>query len=68
MLQAVREEGSYPGGRVHVVPLPEEVYGAGASRDFSIRRIEAVLGEKELKEHLNKEMLKVGQDFGVLFA
>lgn len=58
--QVVRGEGSYPGGRVHVELLPAEVHGEGYQRDLSMRRIEAVLGDKEIKEHCAKEMLKVG--------
>lgn len=57
--QVVHGDGCYPNGRVHVEVLPPEVHGEGCCRDFSLRRIEGVLGEKELKEHVGKELLKV---------
>lgn len=57
--QAVREEGAYANGRVHVQLLPEELYGAGCEKQFSLRRLEAVLSEAEQAEHLQREMLKV---------
>lgn len=55
--QAVREEGAYPNGRVHVEPLPPEVHGAGGPlRHFSLRRVEGVLGEREVAEHAAREV------------
>ncbi len=57
--QVVKEEGCYPNGRVHVDVLPTEVYGQGCHRDFSLRRIDSVMGKKELKDHVDKELLKV---------
>jgi hypothetical protein len=59
-VQVVKEEGCYPGGRVHVELLPTEVYGPGCRRDFSLRRIDGgPLGEKDLNDHISKELLKV---------
>jgi len=58
--QAVREDGAYANGRVHIALLPEELYGAGCEKQFSLRRLEAVLTEAEQQEHLSKELLKVG--------
>ncbi|PRW58303.1 Structural maintenance of chromosomes flexible hinge domain-containing 1 [Chlorella sorokiniana] len=57
--QATKEEGAYANGRVHVELLPAEVYGAGCEKQFSLRRLEAVLSEVEQQEHLQREMLKV---------
>jgi hypothetical protein len=58
--QAVREEGAYANGRVHVEPLPEEVHGVGAPlRHFSLRRIEAVMEEKEVAEHAAREAARL---------
>ena len=59
-VQSVREEGSYANGRVHVELLPAEVYGPACEKQFSLRRLGAVLKEAEAEEHLQKEMLKVG--------
>ena len=59
-MQAVREEGAYANGRVHVELLPAEVYGAACEKQFSLRRLEGALTEVEEREHLQKEMLKVG--------
>ena len=56
----VREEGAYANGRATLELLPPEVYGPGCEKQFSLRRLEAVLGEAEQAEHLAKEMLKVG--------
>lgn len=58
--QVVREEGAYANGRATLELLPPEVYGPGCEKQFSLRRLEAVLGEAEQAEHLAKEMLKVG--------
>ena len=58
--QAVREEGAFANGRVHVDPLPKEIHGdATAAREFSLRRLEAVLDEKETEEHCLKEMARL---------
>ena len=58
--QAVREEGAYANGRVHVELLPPEVYGAGCEKAISLRRLDGVLSEAEQQEHTQKELLKVG--------
>ena len=65
-MQSVREEGSYANGRVHVELLPAEVYGPACEKQFSLRRLGAVLTEAETDEHLQKEMLKVGSCDGWL--
>lgn len=62
--QAVREEGGYANGRVHVELLPTEVYGAACEKQFSLRRLEVVLTEAEQQEHLAKELLKVRPGVG----
>ena len=56
--QATRDEGAYANGRVHIELLPAEVYGTGCEKQFSLRRLEAVLSEAEQQEHLQREMLK----------
>lgn len=61
-MQATKEEGAYANGRVHVELLPAEVYGGGCEKQFSLRRLEAVLSEAEQQEHMQREMLKVGRD------
>ena len=55
----MRDEGAYANGRLHVELLPAQLYGAACEKQFSLRRLEAVLTEAEQQEHLQKEMLKV---------
>jgi hypothetical protein len=62
--QAVREEGSYANGRLHVELLPPEVYGPACEKRYSLRRMEAVLSEAEEAEHVQKELLRVGASAG----
>lgn len=62
--QAVREEGSYANGRLHVELLPPEVYGPACEKQYSLRRMEAVLSEAEEAEHVQKELLRVGAAAG----
>lgn len=59
-LQAVREEGAYANGRLHIELIPAEVYGPSCEKQFSLRRLEAVLSEAEQQDHLQKELLRVG--------
>lgn len=54
----VREDGAYANGRVHIELLPAELHGSGCEKQFSLRRIEAVMSEAEQLEYLAKEMLK----------
>lgn len=56
---AVREEGAYANGRIHVEPLPNEIYGSAATKDYSLRRLDAVLDDKEAEEHCAKELAKL---------
>jgi len=56
---AVREEGAYANGRVHVTLLPEGVHGAASARDYSLRRLECVLSEQEVQDHCQKEMSRL---------
>jgi hypothetical protein len=58
--QAVRNEGAYSNGRVHVEPLPKGIHGSnGPAKPFSLRRLDAVLSEKETEDYCSKEMAKL---------
>jgi hypothetical protein len=58
-MQAVRAEGSYSNGRLHIELLPTAVYGPATEKQFSLRRLDAVLSEAEQEEHMQKELLRV---------
>jgi hypothetical protein len=58
-VQAVREEGAYPNGRLHLELLPAQLYGPACEKQYSLRRLEAVLSEEEAQEHLQKELQRV---------
>eukprot|EP00887_Chlorella_sp_A99_P005757 scaffold1.g5757.t1 len=57
--QAVKEEGCYANGRLHVELLPPELHGAGCEKAFSMRRLEAVLTEAEVEEYVATQLKKV---------
>lgn len=58
--QAVRDEGAYSNGRVHVEPLPKGIHGSnGPAKNFNLRRLDAVLTEKETEDHCSREMAKL---------
>ena len=54
------EDGTYPGGRLTVQPLPEQVYGRGTLRTFALRRIQSVISDADAQDHIERELLKVG--------
>ena len=63
---AVREEGAYANGRIHVEPLPSEIHGVSSTKDFSLRRLEAVLNEKEVEiDHLQTTVISLSQKMEV---
>lgn len=49
----------YANGFVTVQPMPVEVHGAQARKTLPLRRIEKVLEDTELQEHVVKELQKV---------
>lgn len=51
----------YANGQVAVKPLPPELHGSQASRILPLRRIEKVLDESEVKQHIAKEIAKVSR-------
>lgn len=57
--QVVQNEGCYSGGRVTVCALPAEVLGADNLHTWPLRRLEGLVAEEELQEHVNRELLKV---------
>ena len=57
--QVVLEDGTYPGGRLTVQPLPAQVYGEGNLRTLSLRRVEAIVSEADAQDHIDQELLKV---------
>ena len=59
LLQVVQEAGVYANGQVLVQPVPAAVYGEGAQRTVPLRRLEAVLTEAQMQEHISKELQKV---------
>ncbi|KAL4443930.1 hypothetical protein ABPG75_011667 [Micractinium tetrahymenae] len=63
--QAVREDGAYANGRVHIELLPAELHGSACEKQFSLRRVDAVLSEAEQQEYLAKEMLKVASSLRI---
>ena len=58
-LQVVLEDGTYPGGRLTVQPLPEQVHGKGTLRTLSLRRIQGIPSEADAQDHIERELLKV---------
>lgn len=56
---AVREEGAYANGRVHIQQLPEEVHGTAAVKTFSMRRLECMLSAKQTEEHCQRETARL---------
>jgi hypothetical protein len=57
--QVVQCEGCYSGGRVTVAALPEELLGVNNLHTWPLRRVEGKVGEEELREHVNRELMKV---------
>ena len=49
----------YANGQVVVQPLPTAIYGEDAQRPYPLRRLEAVLTEKDLEVYCQREMQKV---------
>lgn len=60
LLKDVREEGVYANGFVTVQPVPLEVHGPHARKILPLRRIEKVLEDDDLEDHVTKELQKVG--------
>lgn len=58
-VQDIQEEGVYANGFVTVQPMPVEVHGAQARKTLPLRRIENVLEDTELQEHVGRELQKV---------
>ena len=58
-MQDIQEEGVYANGFVTVQPMPVEVHGPEARKTLPLRRIEKVLEDTELQEHVSKELQKV---------
>ena len=59
VLQVVQEAGVYANGQVLVQPLPAAMYGDKAQRTVPLRRLETVLTESQVQEHIDKEQQKV---------
>lgn len=57
--QDVQEEGVHANGFVTVQPMPVEVHGPNARKTLPLRRIEKVLEDTDMDEHVTKELQKV---------
>lgn len=58
-MKDVREEGVYANGFLTVQPMPLEVHGPQARKSLPIRRIEKVLEDNDMEDHVFKELQKV---------
>lgn len=64
MPQIVQSEGHYSGGSVTVRALPLEVLGPDNMHTWPLRRLEGLVSQQELEEHVNRELSKVSHAGG----
>jgi hypothetical protein len=57
--QVVQCEGCYSGGRVTVTALPQELLGPENLHTWPLRRLDGLVSDAELQEHVARELTKV---------